>query len=214
MSDSDDKKLITDDEWAELLHARYQTQGSPVDAVSKARSWKQLERQIAKPRRRHIAAWAALAAGLFAAVGLTQLVRQENLWREKGGVATIPVNLTAYRLAADGAMAPLNGAPAIGDTVVFRASASQQGVYAVIIRENNQSPRIAVQENNAVSSEAILLTKGGAIYGIDIAANENTTVCVIAMPDSNTLDKKLASLGSAVMADASSGCVNLKANPP
>lgn len=214
MSDPNDKKLINDEEWVDLLEARYQAQGRPVDDVSKARTWKKLEQKLVKPTPRRLAPWAALAAGLLAVVGVTHWLNQPVAWREKGQLNVIPVNLTPYRLSPDGSTTPLSDAPVVGDTIVFRAHASQNGVYAVIIREDDAAPRVSIQENTKITNEETLLTKSGSIYAIHIEAGVETTVCVIAMPDAETLAKQLQTLPPVVATTATSGCVVLEAASP
>ena len=208
-----DKKLLSDEEWSELMQSHYEKQGRSVDDVAKARVWKRLERHSGAARPRRLVPWAALAAGLLAVVGVTQLMIQPPAWREKGRVNSIPVTLTPYLLAADGSTTPLNQAPAVGDTIIFRAYASEPGVYAVIIRENNQAPRIAIRDNQSLSRDEVLITKSGSIYGIDIESEFETIVCVIAMPDAAALAKQLEQPIILPIA-ASPGCAVLQAPKP
>jgi hypothetical protein len=216
MNQEPDKKLMSETEWAELMAQEFKAQGSPVDEVAKARVWRRLEIQTkpvtgsgARPRN---LSWAALAAGVVATIGVTHLLRQGSDWREKGGAPAIPTTLTPYVLERDGSTSPAESKVRLGTTVVFRARAAQNGIYALVVSEGGEPPRLAVNEGEKIGADDQLVTKSGAVYGVKIEGS--LRACLLAGRDRDGLSQQLQNLNATFGKLAAESCVSLEAHPP
>lgn len=216
MSEEPDKRLLSETEWADLMAAEFTARGAPVDDVGKARVWRRLERQLQLPSgagaRTQPRAWVALAAGVVAVVGVAQLLRSGDGWREKGSAAAIPATLTPYVLEQDGSTAPADGGLRPGATVVFRARAAQNGVYALVVSEGGEPPRLAVDEGGRIGAEDLLVTKNGSVYGVKIERSLRS--CIVVGRDRDGLSAQLGDVSSTFDTLARESCVTLEARPP
>lgn len=214
MTEPEEPRLVNDQEWAELMHARYRREGAMVDEVAKARVWQNLERHLARPRSRLLGAWASIAAALVLAVGVTQLWQPDSTMRHKGNELLVPAILTAYQLGGDGSTQPLLGPALVGSTVVFRAHSSQAGYYGVVLRDGQQPWRIAIAEGQSIDANEVLLNKGGNVFGLVIEPNTTNTICLVVMADRELLAVYLQTLAANPQLPAEHACVTVKASSP
>lgn len=210
-----EKRLLSDDEWAQLMAQTYEEQGSPVDAVAKSRVWRLLGKETPTSRRSQTIAWTVAAAGILAALGVTQVFQKPETWREKGETQLLPVVLTPYMLEQNGATTPVQGERVPpGVSIVFRARSTQSVFYALLIAENDQAPRIAIEDGPLTPGDEQLMMKQGHVYGETMDQGSHLKACLVASSTMDSLQIKLQDLNHLMATLPPQSCASLQAGSP
>ena len=160
MSKDPKEKLISDEEFADLMAAEYEQQQQPVDEVAKERVWKEIEKETkAKPvlrKSKHLWGIAASLIVLVISFPVIQLMYTEetDLLRPKGELAPMAVELLASSVNDNNELESINNTVKPGQRIVFRSKTTQPGWIALGLSHNNQSPEIKF-----VSSEPVVGTQ-------------------------------------------------------
>lgn len=183
--------LLSDDEWAELLAAEYAASGRRLDDVTAARIWKKTERAIREVPRpsgfRELAGPLAMAALLL--VGVLSFL-SKGLTGPSTGIkgagepyAGQPVSLVVYQMTAGGALEPFYSSdPRVGQTLVFKTMAPEDGVVALLMAEGQDAPVVRFVGSHARGGDEQLLERAGRAYGFTLGERQVTPLrfCVVA----------------------------------
>lgn len=183
--------LISDDELAELLAAEYAASGKRLDDVTTARIWRETERAI---RETPLRSGFQELAGPFAMAALLLVGVLSFLSKGLNGPSTgikgagepyagQPVSLVVYQVGAGGALEPFYASdPRIGQTLVFKTMAPQDGVVALLMAEGQDAPVVRFVGSPARGGDEQLLERAGRAYGFTLAEGQATPLrfCVVA----------------------------------
>ncbi len=182
--------LLEGDEMAELLAAEYAASGHRLDDLAKARIWKKTEsRVLALPRS---SGWQSLAGPMAMAALLCLAVLSfvgKGLTHPNSGIKGVdesyggqPVSLVVYQMGAGGALEPFYSSdPRVGQTLVFKTVAPQDGVVALLMAEGQDAPVVRFVGSAARAGAEQLLEHGGRAYGFTLGEGQVTPLrfCVV-----------------------------------
>lgn len=192
---ADSRRLLSDDDLAELLAAAYQVEGTDLTPAAKAAGFAALERRLAVKqeagsRARLSGPW-AMAAMIALGVASTLLKPPTDATRVKGAASVgLAVRLDAFRLAKDGDLVPLaKGAPnglAMGDTVLFKATLPTSGRMALVIAGVDGEAKVRVEMAIDAAGVPTLIERRDGAFGLRLdEAMAVAKVCAIAEGDAH-----------------------------
>ncbi|MDH5728879.1 MAG: hypothetical protein OEZ58_07800 [Gammaproteobacteria bacterium] len=132
------RKLMSEQEFIDLMDAEFQTHTFLQNDVQKQADWKEIENQL--PERHQYRRWwsyASVAAliVLFVPIVLFQMGENDQS-RFKGGEAISNINLYAFALQHDNSLRRLAHTVNVGDTLVLKIGATEKITAAVYVAEN------------------------------------------------------------------------------
>ena len=218
-----DDKLLSDEEFADLMEAEYQAAGSPVDEISKAKTWNRIRRRLRQNNnRKQTYLWgqvAALAAVLVMGVSFYVMQQGSDVTRPKGDAAPVPAQLRAFVLEDDGNLRLLAGEEVqLGETVVFKVSLNSDAAGSLFLVPDatdespepvdpapshaNATAEVVVPSQMFEGGQEHLLGTGEETYGYRFATPQSLRVCFLGAEDAADLKLWLNELTAEIIQSA------------
>ena len=190
--DGDDvgRRLLDDDSFSELMDAEFAAAGAPRDDLARARVWKRLAAQTARPSRRRVAFSAVAAAVVAAVVGGTFLEQQHvgDGVREKGKAKPRSLTLTVAQREVGGALTPLaGGANALvpaGRTLVFSTWAPPGTRIVLLAQPRGQGAHVAAAFVPKNAAATTMIEKDGALFAYVVDPGDVVRFCALGVAES------------------------------
>lgn len=191
------RRLLSDDELAELMEAAYRASGEGLSKAEMERGFEALVQRLPPPSRPRV--WAGpLAMAALLLIGLLPWAfgPKETGGGVKGLDPGLPVALTGYVLGSGGRLV-IVGDDAVqpGDTIVFKVALAASGFVAIAVAEGEGMPIIRFESGNLDPGDGRIVEKDAQAYAYRVDGEEpRIRVCALA----GATEAELAALTAAL----------------
>ena len=191
--------LLSDEEFAALIQQEFSAGDERVDEIEKQQVWNDIQGDAIKRTKRLTTPWISLAVAAVLVMVFIPLLNinmpVDDGTRIKGSATMLPVYLSAFRLEANGALAPVSQSVTVGDTLVFKLGAVEQLVVGLAVSENDGNARTRFVSDRMSAGMEQLLERDERTYGYVVEKEHNKLLfCAVAGRTTEELESVISML--------------------
>jgi len=208
--------LINDDDFVELMEARFQQSLSHNNEVNKHIVWKKLKKQISQTQfKQKWLPFASVAMLIIAILPTIFLAPQDSTMREKGESTLQDPIIDVRKLSTLGKLIPLPESPNSNDTLILKAKLASEGVVALILEKNNNMANVRFISDKLTAGDSLVLKRKKRTYGYTIEPTDRRLrFCLLSASNYNLLKIKINQLNKHLALINKNACRLIEINQP